>query len=48
MIFEPGEVDREFTQLFRRAGGRGAVLYVGSLSDTVLTRLRKPSASMMW
>ncbi len=42
MIFEPGEVDREFTQLFRRAGGRGAVLYVGSLSDTVLTRLHKP------
>ena len=42
MIFEPGEIDREFTQLFRRAGGRGAVLYAGSLSDTVLTSMRKP------
>src|SRR3990172_3097943 len=42
MIFEPGEGDREFTQLFHRAGGRVAILYAGSLSDTVLTRLRKP------
>lgn len=42
MIYEPGEVDLEFTQLFHRAGGRGAVLYAGSLSDTVLTRLHKP------
>jgi len=42
MIFEPGEVDREFTQLFRRAGGRVAVIYASSLSDTVLSRMRKP------
>jgi radical SAM superfamily enzyme YgiQ (UPF0313 family) len=42
MIFEPGEIDREFSQLFRRAGGRTAVLYAGSLSDTALAALRKP------
>ena len=42
IIFEPGEVDLEFTQLLRRAGGRGVVLYAGSLSDTVLSRMRKP------
>ena len=42
IIFEPGEIDLEFAQLLRRAGGRGAVLYVGSLSDTVLARMRKP------
>jgi radical SAM superfamily enzyme YgiQ (UPF0313 family) len=41
-IFEPGEVDQEFAWLFRRAGGRGAVIFVGSLSDEVLARMRKP------
>ena len=41
-IFEPGEVDQEFARLFRRAGGRGAVIHAGSLSDEVLARMRKP------
>ena len=41
-IFEPGEADQEFARLFRRAGGRGAVIFAGSLSDEVLTRMRKP------
>jgi len=41
-IFEPGEVDQEFARLFRRAGGRGAVIFVGSLSGEVLARMRKP------
>ena len=41
-IFEPGEVDREFAQLFRRAGGRAVVIFAGSLSDAVLARMRKP------
>lgn len=41
-IFEPGEVDREFADLFRRAGGFGMLLYCGSLSDEVLEASRKP------
>ena len=41
-IFEPGEIDREFAHLFRRAGGQGVLLYAGSLSDEVLARSRKP------
>ncbi len=42
IIFEPGDVDREFTQLFRRAGGSGAIVYAGSLSDTALAGIGKP------
>ena len=42
MIFEPGEMDQEFARLFRRAGGRAAVIYAGSLSDEVLDQARKP------
>jgi radical SAM superfamily enzyme YgiQ (UPF0313 family) len=41
-IFEPGEVDQEFADLFRRAGGFGMLLYCGSLSDEVLVASRKP------
>ena len=41
-IFEPGEVDQEFARLFRKAGGRAAVIFVGSLSDEVLARMRRP------
>jgi radical SAM superfamily enzyme YgiQ (UPF0313 family) len=41
-IFEPGEVDREFASLFRRAGGFGMLLFCGSLSDEVLAASRKP------
>lgn len=41
-IFEPGEADQEFARLFRRAGGRAAVIFAGSLSDAVLARMRKP------
>jgi len=41
-IFEPGEVDQEFARLFRRAGGHAAVIFAGSLSDTVLAQMRKP------
>ena len=42
IIFEPGDVDREFTQLFRRAGGSGAIVYAGSLSDAALAGIGKP------
>jgi radical SAM superfamily enzyme YgiQ (UPF0313 family) len=41
-IFEPGEIDKEFAELFRRAGGFGVLLFSGSLSDEVLARSRKP------
>jgi radical SAM superfamily enzyme YgiQ (UPF0313 family) len=41
-IFEPGEIDQEFAELFRRAGGYGVLLYANSLSDDVLARSRKP------
>lgn len=41
-IFEPGEIDQEFADLFHRAGGFGVLLYAESLSDDVLARLRKP------
>lgn len=41
-VFEPGEIDREFAELFRRAGGYGVLLYADSLSDDVLARSRKP------
>ena len=41
-VFEPGEIDQEFAHLFRRAGGRGVLLYAGSLSDEVLSRSRRP------
>lgn len=42
IIFEPGEIDTEFSRLFRRAGGLAAVIYANSLSDTVLSSMRKP------
>jgi radical SAM superfamily enzyme YgiQ (UPF0313 family) len=41
-IFEPGEIDQEYADLFRRAGGFGVLLYAESLSDEVLARTRKP------
>jgi radical SAM superfamily enzyme YgiQ (UPF0313 family) len=41
-VFEPGEIDQEFAELFRRAGGYGVLLYANSLSDDVLARSRKP------
>lgn len=41
-IFEPGEIDREFAKLFRRAGGFGVLLYANSLSDDVLAQSRSP------
>jgi radical SAM superfamily enzyme YgiQ (UPF0313 family) len=41
-IFEPGEIDKEFAELFRRAGGYGVLVFAGSLSDEVLARSRKP------
>lgn len=42
IIFEPGEIDAEFTGIFRRAGGLAAVIYANTLSDPVLSRMRKP------
>ncbi len=41
-VFEPGEIDQEFAELFRRAGGYGVLLYADSLSDDVLASSRKP------
>jgi coproporphyrinogen III oxidase-like Fe-S oxidoreductase len=41
-IFEPGEVDKEFAQLYRRAGGQSIMLFAMSLSEPVLERMRKP------
>lgn len=41
-IFEPGEIDQEFVDLYRRAGGVGVLLYAESLSDEVIARWRKP------
>lgn len=41
-VFEPGEIDQEFAELFRRAGGYGVLLFAGSLSDEVLARSRNP------
>ncbi len=37
-----GEYDREFLQLYRRAGGRFAMLGVESFSDTMLESYQKP------
>ncbi|MHB1004821.1 MAG: B12-binding domain-containing radical SAM protein [Chloroflexota bacterium] len=44
-VFEPGEVDREFADLFRRAGGRTVMIFATSLADEVLTAQRKPFLS---
>jgi len=41
-VFEPGEVDAEFAQLYRRAGGRGVMIFAMSLSEPVLAACRKP------
>ncbi|MDO8673468.1 MAG: cobalamin-dependent protein [Dehalococcoidia bacterium] len=41
-IFEPGEADKEFAQLFHRAGGRCVALFAGSLADPVLSETHKP------
>ncbi len=41
-VFEPGEIDREFVALYRRAGGLGVLFYADSLSDEVLARSRRP------
>ncbi len=40
-VFDPGPADREFFQLYRRAGGVGFTLFAESLSDTVLASLGK-------
>lgn len=41
-IHDPGEADREFFELLRRAGGVMVTLFAESLSDPVLEALRKP------
>ncbi|MDF1564328.1 MAG: B12-binding domain-containing radical SAM protein [Deltaproteobacteria bacterium] len=41
-IFDPGEADREFFELFRRAGGLMVTVFAESLSDPVLAALKKP------
>ena len=41
-VFEPGEVDREFVDLYRRAGGQSVMLFAGSLADPVLAACHKP------
>jgi radical SAM superfamily enzyme YgiQ (UPF0313 family) len=40
-VFDPGEADKEFFQLYRRAGGVMLTLFAESLSDSVLRELRK-------
>ncbi|MFA6232843.1 MAG: radical SAM protein [Bacteroidota bacterium] len=40
-ILDPGESDREFFRLFRRAGGTGFTMFAESLSDPVLEALGK-------
>ncbi len=40
-VFDPGEADREFFQLFRKAGGTGFTMFAESLSDPVLAALNK-------
>ncbi|HEX9016580.1 MAG TPA: radical SAM protein [Chloroflexota bacterium] len=44
-VFEPGEVDEELARLYRRAGGRYAMLFAFSLSERVLDACRKPCRS---
>jgi radical SAM superfamily enzyme YgiQ (UPF0313 family) len=41
-IFDPGQGDAEFFELYRRAGGTMVVMYAESLSDKVLESLNKP------
>ncbi len=40
-VFDPGQADREFFQLYRKAGGVGFTLFAESLSDPVLEALGK-------
>jgi anaerobic magnesium-protoporphyrin IX monomethyl ester cyclase len=40
-VFDPGQADREFFRLYRRAGGVGFTLFAESLSDVVLEALGK-------
>ncbi|MCZ7557285.1 MAG: cobalamin-dependent protein [Bacteroidia bacterium] len=40
-VFDPGEADREFFRLYRKAGGVGFTLFAESLSDPVLEALGK-------
>jgi radical SAM superfamily enzyme YgiQ (UPF0313 family) len=40
-VFDPGPADREFFQLFRRAGGTGLTMFAESLADPVLEALGK-------
>jgi anaerobic magnesium-protoporphyrin IX monomethyl ester cyclase len=41
-VFDPGEGDREFFELFRRAGGLLMMMFAESMSDRVLEALDKP------
>ncbi len=40
-VFDPGQADREFFRLYRRAGGVGFTMFAESLSDPVLEALGK-------
>ncbi len=40
-VFDPGQADREFFQLYRRAGGTAFTMFAESLSDPVLEALGK-------
>jgi len=40
-VFDPGPADREFFRLFRRASGLMVTMFAESLSDAVLSELRK-------
>ncbi|MFZ1731045.1 MAG: radical SAM protein [Bacteroidota bacterium] len=40
-VFDPGQADREFFQLYRRAGGAAFTMFAESLSDPVLEALGK-------
>ena len=40
-VFDPGEADREFFQLYRQAGGVGFTMFAESLADPVLEALGK-------
>ena len=41
-VFEPGEVDAEFARLYKRAGGRGMMIFAMSLSEPILAAYRRP------
>lgn len=41
-VFDPGFCDREFVELYRRAGGVAVMMFAESLADEVLRELNKP------